>query len=286
MLLILGSDNDPNARRIADHTHIHNVPYKQLDPAELDKFSLNWTLNCTKLVINDEAFTPQALYLRHDVFTEDSEEVSDLLYASLEGYGLTHPGVRMLNRSTTGSNNNKCYNLSVAQRLGLRIPETHIATANQPIRDIFFEDDSRFVAKPLEGGDHTVPLHALDKLYHKYKSVFIQEQLLGRNIRQFVIGGKSFAFELTTTDLDYRTDPDVEVISTELDVGIRALGESLAKELGFDYCALDYRENLDGDVFFLEINSFPMFSVFDDACSNALADAQLRFLCDGWFNLS
>ena len=140
------------------------------------------------------------------------------------------------------------------------------------------------IAKPLNGGAHTQCVKNLIESPNYLQAVgpqFIQDKLLGENLRLFSIGGKLTCFHLETTELDYREDVAVEVVEVDVPECLVDATQRLVNKKGFDYCALDFRckNGFDSPVF-LEVNSFPMFVRFDDAAENKLVDQILNFLVD------
>lgn len=89
---------------------------------------------------------------------------------------------------------------------------------------------------------------------------------------------RPYAFSLPPPDRDYRSDPAPKLSFIDTPDAVKQKSITLAKTLGFDYCALDFRANAAGDWVFLEVNSMPMFVAFDNACENRLVDAQLDLL--------
>lgn len=277
MLLIVGSDNDPNTRRIADHAYIREIEFIQIDPILIDSRSVEWALGSEKLLLNGDSIQPEAVYLRHDVFSSGVEFWSSALIKTVSAFVLGNPSVRCLNRDSMLLENNKAHNLILAQTLNMPIPETTIfAGAPAEMKQRFTGQD--VIAKPLAGGAFSVQPDTLDEAAIGYASSFVQERLPGQNQRVFVIDGQVFGFEVQSEELDYRTDTKTQVVTCKTPETIAEQAVEMARLCRFDYCALDFRCNDRGDWVFLEINSFPMFSAFDDAADNRLVEAQLAFL--------
>lgn len=53
----------------------------------------------------------------------------------------------------------------------------------------------------------------------------------------------------------------------------------LAAAMGLAFCAADFKTAADGSLRFLEVNTSPMFSRFDQACRGRLCDALVDWLC-------
>lgn len=229
------------------------------------------------LLLNDNGIQPQSVFLRHDIFSGSAEFWSSALIKTVHAYLLGNPNVRCLNRHSLLWDNNKVYNLLLAQQLNMRVPQTTIlAGLPTVIKQRFVDQD--VIAKPLAGGDFAVQVPNLNDAALTYASSFVQERLPGKNFRVFVIDQEVFGFDVQSEALDYRVDTDTCVVPLTPPDAIAAQAAEIARICGFDYCALDFRQDAAGEWVFLEINSFPMFTAFDDAAENRLVEAQLAFL--------
>ena len=274
MLLIVASDNDPNSRRIIDQAHMHGIDYHLLDVGNDPIPTFHWRMDHKRLVINEMELEPDAIYVRHDVFTKDRQHWSSLATQSLVDYAEIHPSIHILNRGHLGHINNKIVNLKLAKDLGLRIPQTTVVTG-QDIPEALQMQLKLSIFKPLQGGDYVKM--SSDFKQHLHSSL-LQTQLKGVNYRVFVIGDRDFTFKITTNALDYRLDQSPSLHFVNAPDKIRTACGQIAKTLGLDYCAHDFRSDEDGQWHYLETNSFPMFVAFDDVADNALAAAQLHVL--------
>ncbi|MCO8125509.1 hypothetical protein NHH03_27470 [Stieleria sp. TO1_6] len=278
-LLVVGGQSDPNTCRLVDQAHLRGVDYFFWDTDRPDARHIAWDFQSPAIDLGDATVEPEALFLRYNVFAGDPVQNHAALDVA-ESFALAWPQLRLLNRETTGDANNKSRNLMLARQLGFVIPETVVLGQLSPLATM--PNPDRKIIKPLAGGDHAAIVSDICNDADRLCSLvpqFVQEKLDGENIRVFSIGGQLFAFHLQTTEIDYRTDEAVEVHSMPVPPVIMDLTQRLVDAIGFDYCALDFRcRSGFADPVFLEINSFPMFVAFDDACENQLADAILGFL--------
>jgi glutathione synthase/RimK-type ligase-like ATP-grasp enzyme len=162
----------------------------------------------------------------------------------------------------------KVYQLTVAQRLGLRIPETLIT--NNP------DEAENFIAR--FGCDNTVykafsateqhwretrilkqnEMPLLDKV--KYAPVIFQEYIHAfYDIRLTVIGEHLFPAAIYSQQTTYKEDMRMDLSSAkvepvEMPEPIRQNIRALMKELDLRYGAIDLRLTPDGEYVFLEIN--------------------------------
>jgi len=276
-LLVVGGESDPNTQRVADQAALRGVSSLVADTDDPQTHAMMWNFDDPVLEIGGHRVEAEAIFMRHNVF----RETDATLHGGLREYVGAWPHVRVLNRASLGRQNSKAANLRLGEQLGFDIPETMIVDGRVPL-DVPDLDD--WVTKPLFGGAYTIPaadLAAAVASGERRGLHLVQRRLRGRNVRVFVVGGTTFAFEIVTDRLDYRevNDCGVEYIPTPPAVVDGSV--ALADQLGFTYCALDFRgETGHDDLVFLEINSFPMFVRFDTACEHRLVDRMLSVLLD------
>lgn len=278
-LLIVGGETDPNTQRIVDQAHLRDVDYVFWDTDQPTARQIAWDFATAEIDFGETVYAPSAMYLRYNVFGGDAAR-NHAAHDVADSFALAWPEIRLLNRRTAGDANNKSRNLTRARRCGFEIPETTVLGEMAPLESTPNPDTK--IIKPLAGGDHAFVVRDVMGDPSRLAALapqFVQEKLDGENIRVFSVGGDLFAFHLQTTEIDYRTDDNVVVHAMDVPAGIAEPIHDLVTQIGFDYCALDFRcrTGFDAPVF-LEINSFPMFVAFDDACENRLADRILEFL--------
>ena len=279
LLLIVGGESDPNTQRIVDQTHLRGVNYFFWDTDRENAHQIAWDFDFRRLDLGSNTIEPTAVYLRYNVFEGDPCR-NMAAFEMIQSYVLAWPEIKILNRQSMTDSNNKSKNLRLARDLGFEIPETLVMGDLTPLSSI--PNPEQRAMKPLNGGAHTV---AVDEVHEDLESLtgfgpqFVQTKLLGENLRVFSIGGESYCFHLKTDMLDYREDAGVAVSQLGVPANLIEPTDQLARKIGFDYCALDFRcKNGFENPVFLEVNSFPMFVRFDDAGQNCLADAVLKFL--------
>lgn len=279
-LLIVGGESDPNTQRVVDQAHLRELDYVFWDTDQPGARQIAWDLSAPKIDLGESQFLPKSIFLRYNVFGEDTPR-SHAAFEAVESFGFAWSSIRMLNRKTAGDANNKSRNLIRARCCGFEIPETVVLADLTPLAS--HPDPTARIIKPLSGGDHAYVVNEVNDDAERLVSMppqFVQEKLDGENIRVFSIDGQLFAFHLKTSQVDYRTDDNVSVHPIDVPEGLGGIINQLVEEIGFDYCALDFRcrDGFESPVF-LEVNSFPMFVAFDDAAENCLADAILGLLC-------
>lgn len=279
LLLIVGGESDPNTFRIAEQARArgdrHLFWNTDLDSAH----RIAWDFDSPQIDLESATVQPTSVYVRYNVFEGDPER-NLASFETIQSYVLAWPEIRVLNRTTMMDGNNKSKNLRLAKDVGFEIPETLVMSDLTPLASM--PNPNAHAMKPLGGGAHTVLVSDVCEDMDKLSDLgpqFIQSRLDGENLRVFSIAGQQFCFRLVTTKLDYREDEQVDVVQVEMPPSLIEPTSHLVNQIGFDYCALDFRckQGMEAPVF-LEVNSFPMFVRFDDAANHALADTVLEFL--------
>jgi hypothetical protein len=285
-VLVAGGARDPNLETLLAALSARRIPVQPalIEPARSPWVA--WNLAADQLVLDGVALAPSAVFLRHDVFSplmDPRPEVgfrSAAWAAALTGWVLAHPRVRCPNRNALICATNKVHALVRALANGLPIPLT--AVTNHAGEAERFLPGQPKIAKPIGGGDLCRPLDPVLQRSQRRGEVLaapaiVQERLIPPEVRVYGVGGRLFAFEVRSEELDYRAGP-VEVLylgapPPEIAGGVRRLMD----ELRLDFAAADFKTSGDGaGLLFLEINNAPMFTRFDMACSGALSAA----LCD------
>jgi hypothetical protein len=305
-VLVAGGDRDPNLAALLAGLAAARVPARGLLVGAQTRPWLAWDLDDDRLILDGEALTPRAAFLRHDVFTQLADPRPQpgaramAWSAALQGWLLAHPEVRCPNRAGAAGPSNKPYLLVLARALGLAVPRTIVTnhadlartlaggvpmldaagTGAAPARD---EGAGRWIAKPVAGGALTRELG--DALAEAGPGpvlaapALVQERLVAPELRIFVVGDATHAFEVRSPALDYRADDAVEL--AYLGRGPSPAAEqvrALARQCGLDYAAADLKSRADGTLVFLELNTAPMFARFDRASGGALVRSLVDWL--------
>jgi glutathione synthase/RimK-type ligase-like ATP-grasp enzyme len=171
--------------------------------------------------------------------------------------------------------------LKLAQDCGLSVPETLIT--NDVARLASSEES---VVKPINGGGYCEPLtEVLERTSLKdgraAAPAIIQQRLVPPEIRIYAVGDRCFAFNVISSELDYRSTQNCRVEFIEDGVS-RELTDSFGKllaKLGLDFAAADFKTcPTTGSLLFLEVNTGPMFAAFNHASDGKLCNAMLEYL--------
>lgn len=279
MLLVAGGSLDGHVTRIAAAAEALGVPHRVLRVGPNHHPRVTVELPSAALWIGGEGVSPSALWMRHDVFAgladprDAVRERAAVFYETIAGWAALRPDVRWVNRDASQRRVNKLAQLGLAAACGLRVPWTVVT--NDPAA----LPDSPAVAKPVLGGRLCVPLEeALSALDADGlpQPAFVQERLGGPEVRVYLVGDEVFAWTIHTDHLDHRSDPDARVHAAQVPAEVIDGLRRLMTRLGLDLAAADLkRDPVDGGLVFLEINSQPMWSFYDEASGGALARAMV-----------
>ena len=285
-ILVAGGDRDPNLAAIIAALAAAQLPTRVVRFGATARPWIAWDLDADTLIVDGEPCAPRAAFIRHDVFTQlaDPRPQPGFRAAAwsiaLQGFLLAHPDVRCFNHAGAAGPSTKPHLLTLARAEGLAIPRT-LVTNHAPSARGFAPDG---IAKPIGGGDVT---RLLDDAVALAKAptvlaapALVQEQLVAPELRVYVVGDRTFAFEVRSPRLDYRAGDDVEVVYVgDGPTPIARQVVALAHRVGLDYAAADLKSRPDGSLVFLELNTAPMFARFDQACDGALCRTMVAWLC-------
>ncbi|TAL40186.1 MAG: hypothetical protein EPN97_00735 [Alphaproteobacteria bacterium] len=269
MLLIVGSKEDHNINRLADAAKWRGHPYRLIHTDADPPPSITWKPGEKDITINGETFSAESasLFIRYDVFSNDDEAKKSAIFDALRGWAAAYPAVGMLNRGNETLEMSKPRALVLAKECGFDVPMSWITSDFNR-----FAVKDGFIAKPVAGGDYARPL--TDMPESADRPWIVQEKLVYPELRLFRAGSSYLAFEITSEVLDYRTTRDFTLKEVTPPPGlVEAMGK-LTDRLGLDYAAADLKTNpRTGKLEFLEVNTMPMFTGYDDAAQGRLSDA-------------
>jgi glutathione synthase/RimK-type ligase-like ATP-grasp enzyme len=167
--------------------------------------------------------------------------------------------------------------LAMVAELGVPVPATVLT--NDPDGLIEFIDrHSRCIFKPVQGGAHTRKLelrHLADENLEnlQYSPVTLQEEIEGTDVRVFVAGDRVLACDVRSGQLDFRDDPDPEIVPIELPDDVAQRSVQIARKLHLLWTGIDYRRTPVGRYVFLEANPSPMFIGFEQRSGLPLTES-------------
>jgi glutathione synthase/RimK-type ligase-like ATP-grasp enzyme len=283
-ILVAGGDSDPDLAALVATLDSNGQRCETLFAGARTHPRVTWDFESDRLYLGGEERRPEALFIRHDVFTSMADKRPApafralAWYTTITGWAMAHPEVRMFNRESAYSVTNKLHVLQIAREVGLGIPRT-VVTNDHPL---LMSDREPRIAKPVNGGDYTRALEDIvEKAPHLEGAMpapsIVQERLVPPELRVYAIGGRHFAFHLVADALDYRVTADCKVVPIEIDTvpaELIAGLDRLMQRMQLDYGAADFKAcPKTGRFRFLEINNGPMFAAFDRACGGKLTNA-------------
>ena len=289
MLLVAGGQADPNVVCVSKRLTSRGEQAKALLVGKDSAPRVTWDVTQDRLWIEGEPVAPSAVFLRYDVFSyleggsQEKQRRAGKWYHTLLSWALAHEKVAFLNRKYGASQASKPRNLLLARAAGLPIPRTLISNDLAVLDDLSAD---RWIAKPVTGGEHT---ELIDNLRHENARrqnylaapTIIQQRLETPDLRIYRVGDKWFPFVLESDEVDYRASRNVKVQPAAAPLGmVRALAV-LMNSLGLNFGAADFKQCSEtGRHLFLEVNSAPMFSSFDQILSGEMTDAIIDWLVD------
>lgn len=287
--LIAGGDGDPNLLRLSAACRDMGLPFQECFHGQGLSPAFTWDIASNAPIIHNVACRADAAFVRYDVFeglNDPRQEIwmrAHAWYQAVNGWLLSNPCVRMLNRHQSTIALNKPAMLVAASRAGLRIPETKVTNQEELISQAATTDR---VTKPISGGGYCYALsEVLDDICFRDHvascPAFIQTRLSAPEVRIYVIGRSEFAFEMRSDAIDYRVNQDAEVIPLTAVPSVIDELRTLMSSVSMDYGAADFKSDPQtGELVFLELNSSPMFARFDIETGGQIARAIVSSLTE------
>lgn len=288
-LLIAGGDEDPNLKTLLAAAQRAELPVRPLLVGRNSHPSIIWEMDSDRFLIDGRRLECRAAFIRYDVFTalksgrQASQNRALAWHTTLGGWLAAHSEIRMFNRRNSRYVTNKPLVLNLARSFGLKIPDTVITNDFSYLAG--FEKKRRLVVKPVNGGGYCQSFEEVRKRTELKQETaaapaIVQNRLVAPEIRVYAVGKNYFAFKIASEELDYRAAQKCEIeylenFSDKLTVGL----EKLLDALGLDFAAADFKTCPEsGALVFLEVNTSPMFTVFDSAAKGSLSDSMIKFL--------
>ncbi|GGA39735.1 RimK family alpha-L-glutamate ligase [Okeania sp. KiyG1] len=286
-LLVAGGRLDPNLTRLIEIAKSQEVSVCEVFHGQEESPEFSWHLTQGQPRIKDRVISATGAFIRYDVFGNLSAPKSGASqrasgwYQTLYGWLLSQPKIRLFNRNHLPAVGNKPAMLILAQKLGLLIPDTLITNEADELGKY---SAGSAIAKPVAGGDFC---YSLEKLHSSIQfrngcaamPAIVQNKLVAPEIRIYIVGNYAFAFEIRSQHLDYRVQPDAEVIPLATLPDEVELLRKLMASLKMDFGAADFKTDpKTKQLVFLELNSSPMFVRFDQMVKGSLCEAMIQTL--------
>lgn len=289
-ILIVGGREDPSIRALVEGATTRGWQVSQAVIDEGAEPGFSWDLETDDVKLDGRRIDVHAAFLRYDVFGR-RQASGDLdraagWYASVFGWCLARPEVRLLNRGLDVRTSSKPFMLTSARRHGLRVPRT-IVTNELPSVHRAAAEGAAWVSKPVAGGGYCTELEASmsDVAWRDGLApmpALLQERLTYPEFRVYLVGERALVFRIQSERLDYRCEPRTQMTFEPVDAlpphdldGLR----NLARAMRLDFCAADLKTDREtGELRFLEVNSSPMFAAHERVSNGAVTGAMLDWL--------
>jgi len=180
----------------------------------------------------------------------------------------------------------KLRDLSDAHDGGLLVPETvvtsdrtELAAFIEHMRDAGFET----VTKPVRGGAHT---RLVDAVKAGDEPLLLQQRIPGEDVRVIFLDDDMLlaAASPPSSHVDHRRDPlyqagRADVRTTAIDDDTRVRLQTLMKKRGLRFVGIDLKRDREGRLFFLEMNTAPIFEEVANRLAIDVAGALAETLC-------
>lgn len=194
---------------------------------------------------------------------------SDTLLGLLLAY--EQAGVVMFNPSSKSmTSRRKPYQISVLQGVGCKMPATLVSNDPDEVA-AFIGTTGECIVKPAAGGSLTLSANELltsGQMSHLNQApAIIQQRIFGDNLRVMVIGDKvcsAVAVGVSGDAIDFRGENqyqsgEVSYRQVELPEEVQQQCISAVAALGLSYSGVDIKRTADGQYYFLECNSSPVY---------------------------
>lgn len=285
-IFIYGGNKDFNILNILDYMRNNNIKHSKFIHVIGSPIDVSFDLNNNIFLINGVVFDAKMVFMRHDVFayleTNDPHynRYAENMYNLLKQFIVFNKDIKTVNRRFLEKGNTyKIFNLLKAQEVGFLIPETLISSNLETIET--FSRQFECIQKPILGGEHAKPI--APETLHRYHNNFamphkIQKRMLHPEIRVYRIHDVFLSFHIAYEGIDYRVHNKTDISVVENDISICQKLKALTDYIGLDYAAADFMTDEDGNLRFLEVNSFPMFAAFDKVSNFGVSKAIIDFL--------
>jgi glutathione synthase/RimK-type ligase-like ATP-grasp enzyme len=132
----------------------------------------------------------------------------------------------------------------------------------------------RTIATPYDPALHDARLALLP-----HAPVLFQERIAGPDVRVHVIGDRTLALHIESSALDYRYGSGQRMSPLDLPPAIAADCVRLCREMQMPFIGIDFKiQRATGDWFFLEANTMPGYTYFDQWLDGSIGRALVEWL--------
>jgi hypothetical protein len=192
----------------------------------------------------------------------------------------------VLNRPhAMATNDSKPYQAGLIESLGFRIPDTQITTHPDAALE-FWKTHGEVIYKPMRATRSIVSRLTAGHM-QRLKDLAacptqFQQYIPGTEYRVHVVGDELFACRIVAKADDYRYAKDpVEIQPCDLPGDVADRCRMLSRSLNFSLSGIDLRCTPEGRWYCFEVNPSPVFTFFEEATRQPIAEAVARLLASG-----
>lgn len=210
--------------------------------------------------LNDE----RTAHLSEDEFNLLRNEHHAVLHGCLDA---SFHGTWINDPNSSRRANSKTYQLTIANEVGLRTPDTLVGNNFDDIRDFSDTFDGKIIVKPnyglsskyifCEGFTPNADEHSSSL---QIPAIYQQMVPGDKHLRINLFGEYVVAFEISSPDLDWRANLNrAKIAQIKVDANMETTLRSFLDRLGLLMGVFDLKISDAGEVFFLEVNSQGQF---------------------------
>ena len=319
MLLVVTNKSDLACDYLILRLKERNISFRRLNTEDYGKiFHINISLGghraSYEIVFSDGSLIREsevkAVYFRQPVSPDVSSYVAeaDRTFAQREVKELLRSLWRLIDHNKWLNHpkqlwlaSNKVEQLTVAQRLGFRIPSTCISSDVPIIRQFIDTHKGRVICKAVKHGflrqGRNVKTATTQRIgpdfinhicdYAPVPMIFQEEILKAFDIRVTIVGSSIFATEIHSQDhpetvVDWRLwdvyDFDLRHEAIELPTTLADLCRQITQHYGLKYAAIDLIQTVQGEFFFLELNPNGQWAWIEQKAGYPIRDALIDCL--------
>lgn len=289
-ILIITNENDITADFIVKQLKNKKASFYRLNTNQLGQFiDLCFDINKNEFLILDKALSERvdithikAVYFRRPELSIDRNGLSDgefnfiqnELFYTLEGlYKLLDGAFWLNNVRDIRNSENKIYQLLIAQKIGLAIPNS-IITNNKERALAFYETQNDCIIKPIKSGlvmanekeegvifTNKIKLDVNNAERIEASPIYLQQHIEKKgDIRITIVGKEIFPAFIHSQDFDAsktdwrRANHPLGHSHINIPDSIKDLCLRLTKELNLNFAAIDFILDTQENFIFLEIN--------------------------------
>jgi len=302
-VLIVSNSDDAHARVIQKRLKEREIRVSRIDSdvfAKADNQAWHISASTEDDVSTWRKSDVDVVWYRKVVFPEGDDVVTSFVRQELSGLFdaiLTeYENCRWVNpRIAISSASAKIAQLSVAKRIGLKIPDTIVTNSIDKLTNFAECHKGDIVAKPLRaqvvGTDtatRVIGTRQLPRMHYRaaltHAPCFAQEHLaLRAEIRVVVFGSNLYAFRMTTDtkadDLKQVPLRDIKHAPCQLDATTKRQLQALVHHYGLEFAAIDLAETDTDNLIFFEVNPNGQWLWLQFVTGVNLTDPFIDLLC-------